>query len=103
MKKIAITLGVTFIMMTAFIGHRFMSGIRGAISPPDGVKKVWAISGADTVSIAAPSGSFSLDLKPGNWKLYIEAAKPYKDFAWPNIAVEKDRYYDVGEIKLTKE
>lgn len=103
MKKIAIIVCASFIILTAFADDYFMSGVRGTVSPPDGVKKIWAISGADTVSIAAPSGSFSLDLKPGNWKLYIEAAKPYKDFAWPNIVVEKDRYYDVGEIKLTKE
>jgi hypothetical protein len=104
MKKIAITLCAAFIIMTAFVAHNhFMSGIRGTISPPDGAKKIWAISGRDTASIISSTGNFSLDLKPGNWKLYIEAAKPYKDFVIPNILVEQDRYYDAGEIKLTKD
>ena len=104
MKKIAFTLCCAFIIMVAFVAHnRFMSGIRGTISPPDAAKKIWAISGRDTASIVPSSGNFSLDLKPGNWKVYVEAAKPYKDFAVPNIVVENDRYTDLGEIKLTKD
>ena len=104
MKKIAIILFCAMLLLTAFVSYGdFMSGIRGTISPADGAIKIWAINGKDSASIAAPSGIFTLDLKPGNWKLYIQAAKPYKDVTVPTIYVDKDRYYDVGEIKLVKE
>jgi len=104
MKKVIVAICAAFIVTTAFnVPHHFMSGIRGVINPPDGAKKIWAISGKDTASILTSTGNFSLDLKPGNWKLFVEAFKPYKDFVVPNITVEENRYTDAGEIRLTKD
>jgi hypothetical protein len=104
MKKIVITLCSALVLLSAFVAHnKFSSGIRGTINPADGAVKIWATNGHDTASIASPSGVFSLNVVPGNWKLYIQAAKPYKDLILPNIVVERERYYDVGEIKLSKD
>lgn len=102
MKKIALVLFTAFIITTAFVAHK-VSGIHGTISPADAAKKVWAVSGRDTVSITPSSGTFSLEVKPGNWKLLIEAVKPYKDAVVTNIIVEEGRYTDAGEIKLVSD
>ena len=99
MNKIVITFCSAFIILTAFVTPD-MSGIHGTISPADGAKKVWALKGRDTVSVVPSLGTFTLQVKPGNWRLLIEAVKPYKDAVVMNIIVEEGRYADAGEIKL---
>jgi hypothetical protein len=103
MKKIGIMLfAATIIATSAFIaGKNFMSGINGTVTPADGAGKVWAISGKDSVVAVPAAGKFSLEVKPGSWKVYVQAVKGYKDAAVENIVVENDRYTDAGEIKLT--
>ena len=102
MKKIVIILLAVVVMMTAFINHKSytVSGVQGTISPADGAKKIWAYSGKDTVSVIPSSTSFSIDVKPGTWTIYVEANKPYKDATISNVIVEAGRYTDAGEIKL---
>jgi hypothetical protein len=104
MKRIFFAAGIAFTLLSAFIIPA-TSGIHGTISPADAAKKVWAVSttGKDTVSVVPSSGAFSLDLKPGTWKILVEAAKPYKDAVVSNIIVEEGRYSDAGEIKLTSD
>ncbi|GAB2813474.1 hypothetical protein [Ferruginibacter profundus] len=107
MKKVIVLLLCAFAIISAGIAtssftepQHAASGIHGTIKPADMVKKVWAISDKDTVSIVPSAGAFSLDVKPANWKLYVEAVKPYKDVTVTNIVVEEAKYTDVGEIKL---
>jgi len=101
MKKIAITAGAVCIILTAFITRT--SGIHGTVSPADGAKKVWALRGRDTVTAMPFAGTFTLNVKPGNWQLQVEAIKPYKDVVIKNIIVEEGRYTDAGEVKLSKD
>ena len=101
MKKIAITVCMALVILTAFVVTK-TSGIHGTVSPADGAKKIWALSGRDTVSALPSSGTFTLNVRPGNWQLIIEAAKPYKDAVVRNIIVEDGRYTDAGEITLSK-
>ncbi|MGG9962293.1 hypothetical protein [Ferruginibacter sp. SUN106] len=110
MKKFIIIVFSAFVLISACmiissftILQNETSGIHGTIKPADMVKKVWAISDKDTVSIVPSAGAFSLDVKPANWKLYVEAIKPYKDVTVTNIIVEAAKYTDVGEIKLTSD
>jgi hypothetical protein len=105
MKKIGIMLcAATIIATSAFVaGTNLKSGINGIITPADGASKVWAISGKDSVAALPVAGKFSLDVKPGSWKVYVQAAKGYKDAAVENIVVENDRYTYAGEIKLTSD
>lgn len=101
MKKIAFILCAAFFVMSAFISDKYIkSGISGTIDPPEGAKKVWAISGSDSVSAAPFAGNFSLEVKPGTWSLYVEAAKPYRDALVENIVVQEGQYTDAGVIKL---
>jgi len=103
MKKIAIIIGAVFIIaLSAFISKKnFASGIHGIVTPADAVVRVWAINGKDSVAVAPVSGNFSVDIKPGNCRLHIEAAKGYKDVFVNNIIVEEGSYADAGDIKLS--
>jgi hypothetical protein len=105
MKKIGIMLcAATIIATSAFVARKnAMSGINGTVAPADGASKVWAISGKDSVAVVPAAGKFSLNVKPGSWKVYVQAVKGYKDAAVENIVVENDRYTDAGEIKLTSD
>lgn len=105
MKKIGIMLcAATITVASAFVARKnTMSGINGTITPADGASKVWAISGKDSVAALPAAGKFSLDVKPGSWKVYVQAVKGYKDAVVENIIVENDRYADAGEIKLTSD
>ena len=78
------------------------SGIQGTIDPPEGARRIWAVSGKDTVSIIPAPGSFIMDVKPGSWKLVIEAVLPYKNAERDAVLVTEGQITDVGLIKLTQ-
>lgn len=104
MKKLIILLCCTFIITTAFIlPGKIASGINGIIDQPQGAKKISAVSGSDTVSTTSQSGSFSIEVKPGNWKLVVEAVPPYKNVVIEGIIVQEGQSTDVGIIKLKSE
>lgn len=104
MKKLLFVICIAFALLSAFIIPP-TGGIHGTISPADAAKKVWAIStsGTDSVSVVPSSGAFSLDVKPGTWKIIVQAAKPYKDAVISSIIVDEGKYTDAGEIKLKSE
>ena len=77
------------------------SGIQGTIDPPEGARRIWAVSGKDTVSIIPAPGSFIMDVKPGSWKLVVEAVLPYKNAERESILVIDGQITDIGLIKLT--
>jgi hypothetical protein len=90
---------ITVALVSAFVG-KDRSGIIGTIDPPEGAKKIYAVSGKDTVAIIPPPGSFILDVKPGTWKLVVEAVLPYKNAERENILVAEGNMTDIGLIKL---
>lgn len=91
---------VAVVLISSFTGNR--SGIQGTIDPPEGAKRIWAVSGKDTVSIIPAPGSFILDVKPGTWKLVVEAVLPYKNAERESILVMDGEITDVGLIKLAQ-
>ena len=103
MKKSAIFIfAAVVVLMSAFVsGNLLKSGAQGMVNPADGAKEVWAISNSDSVSVVPESGKFSLDLKPGTWKIHVVAIPPFKDAFVDNVTVQEGKYTDVGEIKLT--
>lgn len=103
MKKLSIAVCTAFIGLSAFVipGNIAIS-IHGTITPAEGAKKVWAISGTDSVFAVPSSGTFSFDVKPGTWKIKVEASAPYKNVVVENIIVEDGKSVDAGEIKLTQ-
>jgi len=78
------------------------SGIQGTIDPPEGAKRIWAVSGKDSVSIIPTPGSFIMDVKPGSWKLVVEAVLPFKNAERDGVLVVEGELTDVGLIKLTQ-
>ena len=91
---------ISVVLISGFMKDR--SGIQGTIDPPEGGRRIWAVSGKDTVSIIPPPGSFIMDLKPGSWKLVVEAVLPYKNAEREGILVAEGQFTDVGLIKLTQ-
>ena len=102
MKKYAIILcTVIFVLMSVFAFRGpIKPGIYGTIDPAEGARKVWAVSGTDSISAIPVAGKFSLDVKAGNWKLVVEAIAPYKNTAVDNILVQESQPTDAGVIKL---
>ena len=92
---------ISIVLISAF-GKEDRSGIQGTIDPPEGARRIWAVSGKDSVSIIPPPGSFIMDVKPGSWKLVVEAALPYKNVERDAILVIDGQLTDVGLIKLTR-
>jgi len=78
------------------------SAITGRVNPADGADAAWAIAGSDTVKANIVNGSFSLAVKPGTYKVMIDAHDPYKDVTKENIEVKEDGPTDIGEIMLEK-
>ena len=78
------------------------SGIQGSIDPPDGAKRMWAISTKDTIPIVpnTSSGVFLVEVKPGAWKILVEARPPYSNTERDNIVVTENQVTDMGIIKL---
>ena len=100
MKNI-IGIVIAILLISAFSSH-YRSGIQGTIDPPEGAKRIWAVSGKDTVSIIPAPGSFIMDVKPGSWKLVVEAVLPYKNAERESILVIDGQITDVGLIKLSQ-
>ena len=80
------------------------SGIQGSIDPPDGAKRMWAISNKDTIPIvpSPSSGVFLVEVKAGAWKLFVEARSPYTNTERDNIVVTEGQVTDIGIIKLSE-
>lgn len=92
---------ITIVLISSFaLNNR--SGIKGTIDPPEGAKRIWAVNGKDTVSIIPAPGSFIMDVKPGTWKLVIEAVLPYKNEERESILVMEGELTDIGLIRLSR-
>ncbi len=75
--------------------------VRGSITPSDGATRAWLISSSDTMRAPVDKGAFEIvNVKPGTYKLIIEAKPPYKNLAKEGITVSDGQPTDVGVIKL---
>lgn len=102
MKNLIIILCLSFAAITAFIPlSNYKSGLYGNVEPSDAAKKVWALSETDSVSTIPIAGKFSLEVKPGNWKIYIEANAPYKPASIESVLVQDGQYTDAGTVRLS--
>jgi len=104
MKKNVLSCGIVALsvgLLFAFVSPQ--SAIVGSVSPANGADGVWAIGTSDSVrGTIINTGSFSLVVKPGIYKVVIDAKSPYKDVFLPNLEVKQDQPLDVGEIVLQK-
>ena len=76
------------------------SSITGRVSPAEGAESIWAISSTDSIKVGIASGNFSAQVKPGTFKILVDAKAPYKDVLLDNLEVKENQVFDVGEIIL---
>jgi hypothetical protein len=82
---------------------RFAGSIKGSVSPADAAVRVWALSASDTVKADIMGGLFELpNVKPGTYKVMVEANPPYQNITKENVAVTDGQTVDLGVIKLSK-
>ena len=74
--------------------------VSGKISPPDGAKFAWAIIGYDSSKTSIAEGKFLFKLKPGEYKVVIDATDPLKDAVVDAIQIADGKTVDLGEIPL---
>jgi len=104
MKKSMLTFGIVAASVAGLFAFTTtnQSSITGRVAPADGAETVWAISGADSTKGAISAGAFALGVKPGIYKVLVDAKDPYKDVILENLEVKQDQPLDVGEIVLQK-
>ena len=101
-KKITV-LAASFAMVFAlFAFTAFKNGsIKGKVSPSASATSAYVISGMDTMRTNVQNGVFEIgQVKPGTYKLVIEATAPYKNFEKQGVVVNEKKATDVGVITL---
>jgi hypothetical protein len=102
-KNILFTGLVAVSIASVFAFTASQSAITGSVVPADGAVAIWAFSGTDsTRGIILNTGNFSLTVKPGIYKILLDAKSPYKDFVMENVDVKPERPLDIGQIVLQK-
>ena len=75
--------------------------IKGTVSPSAAAISAYVVSGMDTMRTNIQNGAFEIgQVKPGTYKLVIEAIAPYKNFEKEGVVVNEKKATDVGEITL---
>jgi hypothetical protein len=75
--------------------------IKGTVSPSAAATSAYVVSGMDTMRTNIKNGAFEIsEVKPGTYKLVIEAIAPYKNFEKEGVVVNAKKATDVGEITL---
>jgi hypothetical protein len=86
----------------AFLPFRGGS-IRGSVTPADGGIRAWAESAIDTLKAPIINGTYEIaDVRPGTYKIIIQARPPYKNVAKEGVMVSDGQTADAGEITLEK-
>jgi hypothetical protein len=105
MRNAAVQLGFLMIAITSVHAVKIMqsSSLQGTVNPVNGLEKVWAISGSDSISIKSIEGYFYVMLAPGRWKVLVNARTPYKSLLFDSLDVKKGQTLDLGKISLESE
>lgn len=101
MKKAGVTLFVIVTVVATLHAFRAMqqANIKGKVIEANGVVSVLATNGIDSVGATPENGVFSLPVKPGNWKVYVNARTPYRNVMM-NVPVYEGNTIDLGIIRL---
>lgn len=101
MKKAGVTLFVIVTVVASLHAFRAMqqANIRGKVMEASGVVSVLATNGIDSIGTTLVNGVFSLSVKPGNWKVFVNARMPYRNVMM-NVPVYEGNTVDLGIIRL---
>jgi len=105
MKRTKIGLWLVGISMAGLVAFAQIKdgSLKGTVNPPAGADRAWIILGMDSTKVPIANGAFEFtNVKPGTYKIFIEAKAPYKSFAKDGITVTEGQPTDVGEIKLSQ-
>jgi hypothetical protein len=95
-----LALGILLAGLAGFINLKYGT-VRGRVIPPEGGNIVWMISATDTLKMPIEKGSFEiLNVRPGSYRIIIEANPPYKNLSKTGIIVIDGQVMDLGEIVL---
>ncbi len=78
------------------------SSITGKVVPPEGVEDIRAVSATDSLLTTAERGLFLFNVKPGTYKIFINAKDPYRDATLDSVVVKEGQNTDVGEVRLVQ-
>lgn len=77
------------------------SSLHTKVLPVDAAEKVMAVHGTDTLYLQESDGEYFLPtVHPGNWRIIIEARKPFQTPAEKSVEVGSGSNVDLGEIWL---
>ncbi len=104
MKLSTLKLASLYIAAAGMLAFSLASGsIKGTVAPAEGGVRAWAESSTDTMKASIINGAYEItDVKPGTYKLVIEAKPPFKNAAKDGISVIDGQSTDAGEIRLEK-
>jgi hypothetical protein len=104
MKRFNFIASVVLLLVLVIFSFRnkLQTSIVGRVNPVDGATSARAIAAKDTVFSNIVNGGFSFSVKQGNYQVFIDAVRPFKDAVLENISVKEDQTVDVGEITLQK-
>ncbi|HTR29638.1 MAG TPA: carboxypeptidase-like regulatory domain-containing protein [Puia sp.] len=105
MKSISLRMAVASVVAAGLLAFSTIrdGSIHGTVSPPEGGIRAWAESASDTVKAPIINGSYDIaGVKPGTYKIVIEAKPPYRNAAREGVMVSDGQASDAGEIRLEK-
>ena len=77
------------------------ASIKGVVVQDEKIKSIWAVQGADSTLInTEEDGRFNVSVKPGTWKIIIQAKENYRNTILNNIEAIEGKNIDLGEINL---
>ena len=78
--------------------------LTGNVNPPEAGLRAWIFSATDTLTATVEnSGHFQISqVKPGNYRLLVEARPPYRNSVKEGIHVADGVPTDVGTIEMQK-
>jgi hypothetical protein len=105
MKKLLFVFATIFILGVGLLAFRkpYAGSIKGIVVPTDGASYAWAVSATDTFKTNVVQGSFEITaVKPGTYRVVIEAVAPYKNTFKENVLVAEGVAADAGTFLLNK-
>ena len=105
MKKLLFILASILLVTVGLLAFRgtYAGSIKGIVVPTDGASGAWAISATDTFRANVVQGAFEVTgVKPGTYRVVIEAVAPYKTAFKENVLVAEGVAADAGTFLLSK-
>lgn len=100
MRNVLLIVALILLLMSGTSLRVSKTTIIGKVNPADGADMVWVLNEKDSLKSGVSEGQFYFDVKPGAYKLVVDAKQPYKDVLLDNLVVKLDETLDVGEIIL---